>query len=273
MGAGMSASKRPVALITGASAGIGAALAREFVRKKHDVVLAARRRDRLEALAAEFPDRARVVVADLATTEGALALHREAGPVDVLVNNAGAGAVGRFDLLDLDWQLRILQVNIVALTALTRAYLPEMVARASGRVLNVASIASFQPGPGMAVYCATKAYVLSLSEALSSELSGTGVTVTALCPGATRSEFADKAGMNGTRFFRIAMDADRVALRGVSATLAGERLAVPGAANAAQTFAVRFLPRGLVLAAGKRVLMGLTGGKPQPGGADGTPVT
>lgn len=251
----MTDGKRPLALITGASAGIGVELARAFARGGHDLILVARRRDRLESLAAEFPGRARVVPADLSDPATPARLLAETGPVDVVVNNAGFGLGGRFAEQPVERQAEIIQVNIAALTALTRLHLPDMLARRAGRVLNVASTGAFQPGPGMAVYCATKAYVLSLSEALSAELQGSGVTVTCLCPGATSTEFAAVAGMRGSRLFRAAMSAETVARMGYAATMAGQRLVIPGWANRLGTIGVRLTPRGVVLAFARRLLL------------------
>ncbi|MBV9537437.1 MAG: SDR family oxidoreductase [Acidisphaera sp.] len=242
-----------MALITGASSGIGAALARVFGRAGHDVVLSARREDRLRALAAELGPSARVVPADLRDADAPARLLAAAGPIDVLVNNAGLGAAGRFDRVDLERHLDVLRVNVMALTALTRLVLPDMVQRGRGRVLNIASTASFQPGPGIGVYCASKAFVLSLSEAVHAELAGTGVTVTAVCPGLTRSEFAEVAGLD-TRLFRYAMTAEAVAEQAVAATLAGRRLLVTGTGNRLATLGVRLMPRATVLAIARRVM-------------------
>jgi short-subunit dehydrogenase len=245
---------RKLALITGASAGIGTELVRAFARGGYQVVLTARRLDRLETLAQELGGRA--IAMDLADPGAPARLHAQVGPVDVLVNNAGFGAVGRFAELPLDRQLAMLQVNVTALTELMRLYLPQMVASGSGRVLNVASTVSFQPVPGLALYGATKAFVLSFSEAVQAELAGTGVTVTCLCPGATETEFAEVAGLAGSKLFRRTMTAEAVARLGYEATLRGERLVVAGAMNAARTLAVRVLPRALVLWAGRKVMLG-----------------
>jgi uncharacterized protein len=153
--------------------------------------------------------------------------------------------------------LTILTVNVVALTALTRLYLPDMLARRRGRILNIASTAAFQPGPGLAVYCASKAYVLSLSEALYAEAGGSGVTVTCVCPGATLSEFADVAGMNAAKMARASMSSEAVAREAVAATLKGQRLHVTGLGNRLGTVGVRLAPRGLVLALAKRIMAGM----------------
>lgn len=248
----MSGQVRKVALVTGASSGIGVDLAREFARGGHEVILTARRQGRLEALAAELGGTARVIVADLADPAAPARLLDEAGPIDVLVNNAGFGAGGQFANLPLARQMEIVQVNIAALTALTRLALPGMIARGAGRVLNVASIVAFQPGPGLAVYSASKAYVLSLSEALEAELRGTGVTVTCLCPGSTESEFAATAGRVGRgKFTKTAAE---VARQGYAATMAGRRLIVTGRINKFASLIVRFAPRAMVLDLARKAL-------------------
>lgn len=183
------------ALVTGASSGIGYELAKAYAEGGCDVVLCARRRDRLAALAAEIARLGRqavVIPVDLgkrrAARKLAAALEKRGIAVDVLVNNAGSAAHGAFAALDPDGLDTLLAVNVRALTALTRQVLPGMLARGHGRILNVASIAAFQPVPGLAAYAASKAYVLSFSEALAEELRGSGVTVTAVCPGLTRTE-------------------------------------------------------------------------------------
>src|SRR3954465_2902869 len=197
---------RPVALVTGASAGIGRELAKILAREGHDLLLVARREPDLTPLAAELKEQydadSRVITADLAKPRAAQTLVKELGPtttVDVLVNNAGFGGHGAFWERERDADLRQIAVNVTALTDLTRLLLPGMVERHRGRILNVASTAAFQPGPLMAVYYATKAYVLSFSQALAEELSGTGVTVTTLCPGVTETEFQQVAGAEGLR--------------------------------------------------------------------------
>ena len=199
----MTDATRPLALVTGASSGIGADLARELARDGHDLVLSARSIEPMQALAAELEADgagAVVIAADLSrpggATELAGAIAARGLDIDVLVNNAGLGGIGRFDQMEPQRISDMLQVNIVALTELTRLLLPGMVARRRGKVLLVASTASFQPGPRMAAYFATKAYVLSLGEALAYELRATGVTVTTLCPGATATNFFKAAGAN-----------------------------------------------------------------------------
>lgn len=251
---------RPVALVTGASAGIGTELAR-LLAPDHDLILTARRAEALHALAAELTAAhgaaCHVFPADLADPGAPRALFervRAAGlEVEVLVNNAGFGDLGRFARADLGKLLRVIQVNVTALTELTGLFLPALVARGRGRVLNVGSIAGFQPGPLMAVYYASKAYVNSFSEALHSELRGTGVTVTVLCPGPVATEFAAAAGMEGARAFSAgqAMAARPVAAAGLRALRAGRRLVLPGWRNKLLVFAERFAPRGLVIRAVK----------------------
>jgi short-subunit dehydrogenase len=197
----MDHSTRPLALVTGASSGIGTALARELAQHGHNLVLTARRVAPMEALAAQLRALgavATVIPADLSKPGAAVTLAHDIAErgldIDILVNNAGLGALGRFDRMDPGRIGDMLQINIVALTELTRLLLPAMVARGHGRIMLVSSVAGFQPGPRMAVYFATKAYVTSLGEALAYELRRTGVSVTVLCPGATDTEFFVVAG-------------------------------------------------------------------------------
>src|SRR3954447_6416423 len=221
---------KETALITGASSGIGLDLARLFAKDGCDVVLVARSEGKLRELAAELERdcgvTAHVIALDLARPNAAEALvQRLPADVDVLVNNAGFGVAGPFVETDLAKELEMIQVNIVALTQLTKLLLPKMVARRRGRVLNVASTAAFQPGPLMAVYYATKAYVLSFSEAIADELRDSGVTVTALCPGPTETGFAAVAGMDQTRLFTLMkpMTSAEVAKKGYEAMKRGRR--------------------------------------------------
>ena len=247
--------QRPTALVTGGSGGIGLELAKVLARNGFDLVLVARKRDTLEAAASQlegkFDVKARVFAADLRRPEAPQAifdfLQNENIPIEVLVNNAGFGLGGEFADTKLQRELEMIQVNIAALTALTKLFLPPMIKRGSGRVLNVASTAAFQPGPLMAVYYATKAYVLSFSEALSEELRNTNVTVTALCPGPTHTDFADTAEMSSSRLFNSfgIADADDVAKYGFDAMMHGKRLAIPGIKNKILAQANRIAPRAL----------------------------
>jgi uncharacterized protein len=242
-----------VALVTGASGGIGEDLARLIAAGGRDVVLLARGAAKLQTLADELSNAhkisATVLSMDLSAPGAAedvtRALAERRITVDILVNNAGFGTHGAFARDDPQEQLRMLQVNVIALTTLTRLLLPGMIERRRGRILNVASTAAFQPGPLMAVYYASKSYVLSLSLALSEETAGSGVTVTCLCPGPTRTGFQDRAQMNQSRLFRVAnvMRSAEVARVGYDAMIAGKALAIPGVANKIGAQSVRFIPR------------------------------
>jgi short-subunit dehydrogenase len=253
---------RPVALVTGASAGIGAELAR-VLAADHDLVLTARRADQLRTLAEEAKRvhgaTCHVFPADLGDPAAPQQLFDAVAAayltVDVLVNNAGFGDLGPFAAADRAKVLRMIQVNVTALAELTGLFLPGMVARNRGRVLNVGSVAGFQPGPLMATYYATKAFVNSFSEALHSELLGTGVSVTVLCPGPVATEFAEVAGFGAKSIFSPgrALTARAVAEAGVRAMRAGRRVVVPGLRNRLMLFAERFVPRGLVIRAVKWV--------------------
>lgn len=248
---------RPLALVTGASGGIGAELARELARHGHDLVLAARGVAAMQALAAELSDlgaAATVIAADLSQPGAAAVLADDIAnrglAIDVLINNAGLGAAGRFDRVDPGRTGEILQVNIVALTELTRLLLPGMIARGHGRIMLVASVAGFQPGPRMAAYFASKAYVLSLGEALAYELRRTGITVTVLCPGATATRFFDVAGANHSMMakrLRRMMPADRVARLAYRGLAAGRRVVITGAMNRLLAFGGRYAPRRITL--------------------------
>jgi short-subunit dehydrogenase len=253
-----------VALVTGASAGIGTELARQLAAD-HDLILTARRAEQLHALAEELRRAGaacHVFPADLAEpgAPGHLfdAITSAALSVDVLVNNAGFGDLGPFAQADLAKMLRMIQVNVTALTELTGLFLPAMLARKRGWILNVGSIAGFQAGPYMAVYYATKAYVNSLSEALHSELQGTGVTVSVLCPGPVATEFGTVAGFqptpNGPFSAGQALGASPVAAAGLRAMRTGRRMVVPGWRNRVLLFLERFLPRGVVIRAVKGMM-------------------
>ena len=239
-------------LITGASAGIGWELAKRFAADKSDLVLVARRQERLDQLAAELRERhgvaVRTLAADLARPSAPQELFdRLAGDgvtVDVVVNNAGFGQVGPVAEIPLERQLDEVRVNVLALLCLTRLFLPGMLQRGRGGVLNVASTAAFQPGPFLAVYYATKAFVLSFTEALADEVAGRGLHVTCLCPGPTATEFAQVADMQQAPMFKLAaMSAEAVAVAGYRAFRRGKLLVVPGALNWLGTFGNRFVPR------------------------------
>lgn len=249
------AHQRQTALITGASAGIGRLLAGHFARDGYDLVLVARRRAALDALAAELSAahhvRAQVLAIDLSDPEGPARVHEsldaDGAAVDVVVNNAGFGLQGHFATLPLDRQLQMIQLNIVALTDLTRRFLPGMLERDRGGILNVASMAAFQPGPFMSVYYATKAYVLSFTEALAEEVSRSSVRVSCLAPGPTETEFAEVAGLKKSPLFNGAvMDAEPVARAGYEGWKRRQVLVIPGASNRLSTIAVRLAPRATV---------------------------
>jgi short-subunit dehydrogenase len=243
---------KETALITGASAGIGVELSRLFAADKSNLVLVARRKEKLEELASELRGKegveVRVLAADLGRADSPQeivdTLAAEKVTIDVLVNNAGFGAMGPFDQLDATRQVEMVQVNVAALTHLTRLVLPGMIQRCRGGVLNVASTAGFQAGPYMAVYYATKAYVISFSEALHDELAGQGVTVTCLCPGPTATEFAAAAQLEKSRMFKNRpMTAEQVARIGYRAFRRGKLLVVTGLMNYLGTLGARYSPR------------------------------
>ena len=239
-------------LITGASAGIGRDLARLFAADGHHVVLVARRADALRALASELRERHRVeatvLAADLAdpAAPGKILAHLDSAglAVDVVVNNAGFGLQGAVAALPLERQLEMIQVNVTALTALTRIFLPGMLQRNRGGVLNVASTAAFQPGPLMAVYYATKAYVESFTEALAEEVDGTPLRISCLCPGPTATEFAEVAAITETNLFRrTVMSSAEVARIGYDGWRDGKVLVVAGLSNKLGMALVRVAPR------------------------------
>lgn len=241
------------ALITGASSGIGLELAREFARHQHDLILVARSQEELEKLAGELQTQhgitCRVIRADLTIPAAPRAIADEVAArnltVDYLVNNAGYGNRGLFHETPYDIDLNMVQINVGALTALSKLFLPGMVKRRHGGILNIASTAAFLPGPLMAVYYATKAYVRSFSEALANEAKPYGVTVTALCPGPTTTGFGTRAGAEGTRLFSNTMSAETVARQGYRAFMRGQRIFVPGWRNKVSTTIIGVLPRAL----------------------------
>jgi hypothetical protein len=239
----------PTALITGASGGIGLELARIFAREGYRVVLVARNEKRLKEIAQELrPAESEVIALDLSLPGAAEEIHGKTSKVDVLVNNAGFGVFGKFVEKGLAEELNMMQLNMTALVILTRLYLPSMIAAGSGKIMNLASTAAFQPGPLMAIYFATKAFVLSFSEAIANELEGTGVTVTALCPGPTTSDFQERAQMQNSGLVkgRKMMDARAVAEAGYRALMAGKRIEIPGLANKLLIQSLRLSPRSIV---------------------------
>ena len=243
------------ALITGASSGIGEALAREFASHQYDLVITARRGDRLEALAAELGTQVAVdiVISDLATDTGPASLIAAVAllgkDIDVLVNNAGIAHSGSFHDTSMTQIDQLIGLNISALASLTQHYSQPMIQRGSGRILNVASVAAFQPVPSMAVYAASKAFVLSLTESLSEELRGTGVIVSALCPGLTRTELVNDLMAQDVPPFMMSSTED-VAREGYQALMAGDVIRIPGVANQAAVTWAKHQPRWLVRGVG-----------------------
>jgi uncharacterized protein len=253
---------RQTALITGASSGIGRELALRFAADKYDLIVVARRAEALDDLVRDVTRThgvtARAVPADLTQPAAPRQLFDElqrAGTrIDVVVNNAGFGLQGKVAELPLERQLEMIQLNVTALTDLTRRFLPGMLARNAGGILNVGSTAGFQPGPFMAVYYATKAYVVAFTEALAEELSGTALRVSCLAPGPTATRFAEEANMTGTKLFRLGtMDAADVARIGFEGWKNGRVLVVPGITNRFGVQLVRLSPRFVV----RKVLRGL----------------
>jgi short-subunit dehydrogenase len=241
---------KPVAVVTGASAGLGVEFARQLAMRGHRLVLAARRKDRLDALAKELGN-ARAVGIDLSKPNAAARLMGEleaAGEhLDLLVNNAGFGLVGDFATLDCKRQRQMIDLNVGTLTDLCRLVAPAMKARRQGQILNVASTAAFQAGPGMAVYFATKAFVLSLTEALHEELKPHGVRVSCLCPGPTHTEFGEVAGFGGNSLSdAVGMGAREVVEAGLKGLDQNRAVVVPGLVNKVGAAGTRFVPRSIV---------------------------
>lgn len=246
---------RPLALITGASSGIGKAFAELFAADGYDVALAARSVDKLQQLADELTRKhgttAIVIQVDLESPDGPAALHAAIKGrglvVHALVNNAGYGGFGEFKDTALAGELGMMQLNMNALVILTKLFLPDLLST-RGRLMNVASTAAFQPGPYMAVYYATKAFVLSFTEAVASELEGTGVSVTAFCPGPTASGFQEKAAMQKSALVqgRRLPSSESVAAAGYRAMQRGRRVYIPGALNWVMAQSIRFTPRRVV---------------------------
>jgi uncharacterized protein len=248
------------ALITGASSGIGAELARLCAADGYAVILVARRADRLvglaESLAREHGVPARAIAADLADPATRVALHEQTlgDHVEILVNNAGFGLRGVYTDTDWDAEARLIEVNVTALAHLTKLFAKDMAVLGSGRILNVGSTAAFVPGPFMAVYYASKAFVVSFSLGIANELQGTGVSVTVLCPGPTRTEFDTAAGIQDSRLFQgAAMTAAAVAREGYAAMMAGKPEVIAGARNRWMILGTRLAPRTLLAALTRRL--------------------
>ena len=241
---------KKVALITGASAGLGVEFAKALAERGHRLVLVARRKERLEELAKEL-GKARAVALDLSKAGAAAKLmadiEKNGETVDMLINNAGFGLIGKFAELDAQRERQMIDLNVATLTDLCRAVAPQMIKRRSGAILNVASTAAFQPGPKMAVYFATKAFVLSLSEALHEELKPHAIKVSCLCPGPTRTEFGDVAGFGGNGLFdRVAMESPAVVKAGLDGLDRNKAVIVPGWMNKLTANSGRFAPRSVV---------------------------
>jgi len=241
------------ALITGASEGIGYELTRVFAENGYDVVMVARSEDRMKEIAEELEDEfgvsAQVIRKDLSVPGSSEEVYEEApDEIDVLVNNAGIGTCGFFHENDTEREVDTVRLNVETPTHLTRLFLEDMVERDEGRILNVSSMAAFQPGPTMAVYYATKAYLLSFSEALSNELKGTGVSVTALCPGPTETGFIQKAGEESSRINRgDKMSQRKVAEAGYRGLTKGKKVVVPGFKNRMLVRLTKLAPKSLVI--------------------------
>lgn len=242
-------------LITGASQGLGYEFSKLFAKKKYSLVLVSRNGEELlkvkSELEKDFEVSVVTIAADLSLPyaseqlyEKIIAHHMD---IDVLVNNAGFATHGKFVDISLSDEISEIELNITALTSLTKLFAKDMVRKGNGRILNIASTAAFQPGPLMAVYYATKAYVLSFSEALSQELTGTGVTVTVLCPGATRTGFAKRADVEHTLMFRKAADPAIVAQQGYDGLMSGRRVVVSGFMNKLGSLMVNVIPRSILL--------------------------
>lgn len=246
------------ALITGATSGLGYEFVKLFAKDGYNLVIIARNKQKMEQIKQSFHSIDVTVIAkDLSAPNAVKEVFEEVEKqgitIDVLINNAGFGLLGNFDELDIQKQVDMIQLNIAALTELTYYVLAKMKQRNEGKILNISSTAAFQPGPLMAVYYATKAYVLSFSEALVEELSDSPVTVTTLCPGPTKTNFGSVANIEGTKMFRSAMNSGFVAKLGYDALMNGNRVIVTGGLNKAGALAAKFLPRSLAAKIAKSV--------------------
>jgi len=255
---------KKTALITGASNGIGLELAKIHASKGGDLVLVARNKSKLDELKAELEKQFKVsvyvIVKDLSATNSAQEVYEETTKqniqIDYLINNAGFGDFGMFAETDWNKELQMINLNITTLTQFTKLYLRDMEKRRSGKIMNVASTAAFQSGPTMAVYCATKAYVLSFTEAVSNEVSDKGITMTALCPGATETGFQAVGGMDESKLFKDKKlpTAKEVADYGYKSMIKGKTVAIHGIMNYIMSNSVRFIPRAMVLKVSRKML-------------------
>ncbi len=255
---------KKTALITGASNGIGLELAKIHASKGGDLVLVARNKSKLDELKAELEKQFKVsvyvIVKDLSATNSAQEVYEETTKqniqIDYLINNAGFGDFGMFAETDWNKELQMINLNITTLTQFTKLYLRDMEKRRSGKIMNVASTAAFQSGPTMAVYCATKAYVLSFTEAVSNEVSDKGITMTALCPGATETGFQAVGGMDESKLFKGKKlpTAKEVADYGYKSMIKGKTVAIHGIMNYIMSNSVRFIPRAMVLKVSRKML-------------------
>ncbi len=245
-------------LITGASTGIGYELAKIFAKEKYNLILVARNIEKLIEIREELQNlgvNIVIIKKDLSRPESPQELFNEIAEknieVDILINNAGFGLLGPFNELDINAQLEMIQLNITSLVQITYLFLPKMIEKRSGKIMNVASTAAFQPGPYMAIYYATKSFVLSFSEAIYAELKSKGITVTALCPGPTKTEFQKRAGMENINLERAKllpyMSAEKVAQIGYKGLMKGKRVVIPGFLNKLGTKLVRLVPQTFVL--------------------------
>jgi uncharacterized protein len=246
------------ALITGATSGLGFDFVKLFASDGYDLVLVSRNEQKMNEIKKSYSNvNITVIAKDLSKENAAIEVYDEIKKtglqIDMLVNNAGFGLAGDFDQIDLLQQTEMLNLNINALTQLTHCFIPEMKQRKFGKILNVASTAAFQPLPKMAVYSASKAYVLSFSEAIAEELAGTGVTVTTLCPGATKTNFAAVANVENTKMFSRAMNSEKVAKQAYDALLSGKRVVITGGFNKTHAIFAKLLPRKTVVKISKAI--------------------
>jgi len=255
---------KKTALITGASNGIGLELAKIHASKGDDLVLVARNKSKLDELKTDLEKQFKVSVytigKDLSSTNAAQEVYDETNKqniqIEYLINNAGFGGFGKFDETDWNNELQMINLNITTLTLFTKLYLKDMVKRKSGKIMNVASTAAFQAGPTMAIYCATKAYVLSFTEAVNNEMNDKGITITALCPGATETGFQAAGGLNESKLFKGKKlpTATEVAKYGYTSMMKGKPVAIHGLMNYIMANSIRFIPRAMVTKVSRSML-------------------